>query len=120
MDLNMQGKRRIKVMCWNISFDIYLRVLFDYIQSSKLSKFSSVPQTINNQFISMIFTLINSYSNTERLKRLNISSAKDVEYLLGKLDFEQSKYIFFSTVNKWKYNSNAFNSLVLFKTFKAS
>lgn len=116
----MQGKRCIKVMCWNISFKIDLRVLLDYIQSNKLSKISSVLEAINNQFISMIFTLINSYSNTERLKRLNISSAKDVEYLLGKLDFEQSKYIFFSTVNKWKYNNNAFNSLTLLKTFKVS
>lgn len=116
----MQGKRCIKVMCWNISFKIDLRVLLDYIQSNKLSKISSVLEAINNQFITLISILINYYSNAERMKRLNITSTKKVEYLIRKLDFVQSKYRFFITVNKWKYNNNAFNSLTLLKTFKVS
>lgn len=107
-------------MCWNISFDIYLRVLFDYIQSNKLSKISSVLEAINNQFITLISILINYYSNAERMKRLNILTSEEVKYLIRKLDFVESKYRFFITVNKWKYNNNAFNSLTLLKTFKVS
>lgn len=56
------------------------------------------------------------YSIRDIMKILNISTTKEVKYLIKKLGLEHSKYRY----NKWCYNESAITSLKLYLKYKAA
>lgn len=54
------------------------------------------------------------------MKILNISTTKEIEYLIKKLELDQPKYRYLNAANKWLYNNKALNLLASYIRFKVS
>jgi hypothetical protein len=60
------------------------------------------------------------YSILDLMTILNISTVKEVKYLIKNLELEQSKYRSLNSHKKWVYNNNALNILKLYLKYKAA
>ncbi|MFQ0994350.1 hypothetical protein ACGH6Q_04865 [Gilliamella sp. BG2] len=87
---------------------------------NKLHKFIIDVPAANDKFIIELPTKSKYYSMRELMEILNISTIKEVEYLIKKLGLEQPKYRYFNSYKKWTYNSNALNILNLYLKYKVA
>jgi hypothetical protein len=93
------------------------------IQLSMLNKskiFDIDTLAANDKLTSELIYKLKYYSIRDIMKILNISTTKEVEYLIKKLELEQSKYRHLNYYNEWCYNESAITSLKLYLKYKAA
>ncbi|MWP47560.1 hypothetical protein [Gilliamella sp. Pas-s27] len=90
------------------------------IENIKLKKLDINTLAANDEVNVEFYHQFNDYSILELMKILNISTIKEVEYLIKKLELEQSKYRYLNSHEKWVYNNNALNILKLYLKYKAA
>ena len=91
------------------------------IKNIKLKKFDISTSAANDEVNIEFSHQINDYSIRDLMKILNISTTKEVKYLIKNLELEQSnKYRSLNSHKKWVYNNNALNILKLYLKYKAA
>ncbi|WP_085163698.1 hypothetical protein [Gilliamella bombi] len=90
------------------------------IENIKLKKFDINTSAANDEVNIEFSHQINDYSIRDLMKILNISTIKEVKYLIKNLELEQSKYRSLNSHKKWVYNNNALNILKLYLKYKAA
>lgn len=90
------------------------------IENIKLKKFDINTSAANDEVNITFSHQVNDYSILDLMKILNISTIKEVKYLIKNLELEQSKYRSLNFHKKWVYNNNALNILKLYLKYKAA
>lgn len=92
----------------------------DKLVLNKLQNFEINRSAANDESVFFLQESAEDFSITELMKILNISTTKEIEYLIKKLELDQPKYRYLNAANKWLYNNKALNLLALYIRFKAS
>lgn len=92
----------------------------DKLVLNKLQNFAISTSAANDESVIFLPESVEGFSITELMKILNISSTKEIEYLIKKLELNQPKYRYLNATNKWLYSNKALNLLALYIRFKAS
>lgn len=92
----------------------------DKLVLNKLQNFAISTSAANDESVIFLPKSVEYFSITELMKILNISTTKEIEYLIKKLELDQPKYRYLNAANKWLYNNKALNLLVSYIRFKAS
>lgn len=92
----------------------------DKLVLNKLQNFAISTSAANDESVIFLPKSVEDYSITELMKILNISTTKEIEYLIKKLGLDQPKYRYLNATNKWLYSNKALNLLALYIRFKAS
>ncbi|MCX8730049.1 hypothetical protein J3U66_06615 [Gilliamella sp. B2969] len=94
--------------------------LTDKLVLNKLQNFAISTLAANDESVIYLPESVEDFSITELMKILNISTTKEIEYLIKKLELDQPKYRYLNATNKWLYSNKALNLLALYIRFKAS
>ena len=92
----------------------------DNLMLNKLQNFAISTSAANDESVIFLPKSVEDFSITELMKILNISTTKEIEYLIKKLELDQPKYRYLNATNKWLYSNKALNLLALYIRFKAS
>lgn len=92
----------------------------DKLVLNKLQNFEINRSAANDESVFFLQESAEDFSITELMKILNISTTKEIEYLIKKLELNQPKYRYLNATNKWLYSNKALNLLALYIRFKAS
>ncbi|MBC9130153.1 hypothetical protein FcAc13_02390 [Frischella sp. Ac13] len=92
----------------------------DKLVLNKLQNFAISTLAANDESVIFLPESVEYFSITELMKILNISTTKEIEYLIKKLELNQPKYRYLNATNKWLYSNKALNLLALYIRFKAS
>lgn len=92
----------------------------DKLVLNKLQNFEINRSAANDESVFFLQESAEDFSITELMKILNISTTKEIEYLIKKLGLDQPKYRYLNATNKWLYSNKALNLLALYIRFKAS
>lgn len=92
----------------------------DKLVLNKLQNFEISTSAANDESVIFLPKSVEDFSITELMKILNISTTKEIEYLIKKLELDQPKYRYLNATNKWLYSNKALNLLALYIRFKAS
>lgn len=92
----------------------------DQLVLNKLQNFAISTLAANDESVIFLPESVEYFSITELMKILNISTTKEIEYLIKKLELNQPKYRYLNATNKWLYSNKALNLLALYIRFKAS
>ena len=92
----------------------------DQLVLNKLQNFAISTSAANDESVIFLSKSVEYFSITELMKILNISTTKEIEYLIKKLELDQPKYRYLNATNKWLYSNKALNLLALYIRFKAS
>lgn len=92
----------------------------DKLVLNKLQNFAISTSAANDESVFFLQESAEDFSITELMKILNISTTKEIEYLIKKLELDQPKYRYLNAANKWLYNNKALNLLASYIRFKAS
>ena len=92
----------------------------DKLVLNKLQNFEINRSAANDESVFFLQESAEDFSITELMKILNISTTKEIEYLIKKLELDQPKYRYLNATNKWLYSNKALNLLALYIRFKAS
>ena len=92
----------------------------DQLVLNKLQNFAISTLAANDESVIFLPESVEDFSITELMKILNISTTKEIEYLIKKLELDQPKYRYLNATNKWLYSNKALNLLALYIRFKAS
>lgn len=92
----------------------------DKLVLNKLQNFAISTSAANDESVFFLQESAEDFSITELMKILNISTTKEIEYLIKKLELDQPKYRYLNATNKWLYSNKALNLLALYIRFKAS
>jgi hypothetical protein len=103
----------------NKCFTISRQISYDKELLNQIQKFIIDAPAANDELIIGLPAQSKYYSIRDIMKILNISTTKEVEYLIKKLKLEQANYRYFYANKKWVYNNNALNILNLYLKFKA-
>lgn len=109
-------------------FDNTFLVVFSQIPSItsikgnliKLKKFLNNRKAANDESLITSSEQLKSYSIEDLMTVLNISTTKEVQYLIKKLELQQPKYRNQTVANKWMYNNKARDLLESYIRFQAS
>jgi hypothetical protein len=110
-------KLRKKIMCKNKILKIQCQIS---IENIKLKKFDINTSAANDEENIGFSRQFKYYSIRDLMTILNISTIKEVKYLIKNLELEQSKYRSLNSHKKWVYNNNALNILKLYLKYKAA
>lgn len=92
----------------------------DNLVLNKLKNFEISTSAANDEFVIFLPDSAKDFTIKELMKILNISTTKEMEYLIKKLELDQPKYRYLNATNKLVYTNNALNLLELYIRFKAS
>ncbi|OCG15552.1 hypothetical protein A9G09_04170 [Gilliamella sp. wkB292] len=92
----------------------------DNLMLINLQNFEINRSAANDESVIFLPESVEYFSITELMKILNISTTKETEYLIKKLELDQPKYRYLNAANKWLYNNKALNLLASYIRFKAS
>ncbi|SCB92644.1 hypothetical protein [Gilliamella intestini] len=104
----------------NKYFVIPRQISYDKELLNQIQKFIIDSPAANDELIIGLPAKSKYYSIKDIMKILNISTIKEVEYLIKKLELEQSKYRHLNSYNEWCYNKSAITSLKLYLKYKAA
>ncbi|OCG17275.1 hypothetical protein A9G28_00405 [Gilliamella sp. Fer1-1] len=103
----------------NKYFVIPRQISFDKELLNQVQKFVIDSPAANDELI-VLSVQSKYYSIRDLMKILNISTIKEIKYLIKKLKLEQDNYRYLNSNKEWVYNSNALNILNLYLKFKAA
>jgi hypothetical protein len=104
----------------NRSFTILRQISYDKELLNQIQKFIIDAPAANDELIIGLPAQSKYYSIRDVMKILNISTIKEVEYLIKKLELEKSKYRHLNSYNEWCYNTSAITALKLYLKYKVA
>jgi hypothetical protein len=109
-----------KIMFKDKMLKIQCQISIENIQLYHLKKFDINTSAVNDEVNIELPCQFKYYSIRDLMTILNISTIKEVKYLIKNLELEQSKYRSLNSHKKWVYNNNALNILKLYLKYKAA